>query len=241
MAAKDPDEGVVALFRNFAVKNEGKSAKEGRPVFDDLETCELRFPGSKNWSAYPATSMSHWVTDPQTGEQTKLTYAERFPRQYQQFKAHAQQTKSGTPLTYAPFLTEARRAELRAQNIYTVEAPTAIDGNELKNLGHGGRDMKNGAIEYLEETKKGAVNTQMQAEFDAMRAKQEAMEAELATLRHRAAVRDAEDAPQGDEFENMQLEELRAFITTHTGHAPHGSLNRKTLMRMARENQAKAA
>ena len=50
------------------------------------------------------------------------------------------------------FLTEARRAELRAQNIYTIEALAAIDGLELKNLGMDGRDLKNKAMEYLEES-----------------------------------------------------------------------------------------
>ncbi len=107
---------------------------------------------------FPATAFSHWEIDPQTGEQAKVTYAERFQRQYQQFKAHATQTKSGTPLAYAPFLTEARRAELRAQNIYTVEALAAIDGQELKNLGPGGRELKNAAMEYIEEAKARAPN-----------------------------------------------------------------------------------
>ena len=114
------------------------------------EIVELHYPGSRNWSAHPATSFSHWAIDPATGEQVKVTYAERFSRQYRQFKAHATQTKSGTPLTFATFLTEARRAELRAQNIYTVEALAAIDGQELKNLGPGGREMKNAAMEYIE-------------------------------------------------------------------------------------------
>jgi len=37
----------------------------------------------------------------------------------------------------------------------------------------------------------------------------------------------------------MTLDMLRDFIKTNTGHAPHGSLNRKTLVRMATEAQAK--
>jgi hypothetical protein len=93
----------------------------------------------------PATSVSHWAIDPATGGQIKVTYAERFRRQYQQFKALTAQTKSGTPLTHAPFLTEGRRAEMRALNIYTVEQLAAIDGQELKNIGTGGRELKNAA------------------------------------------------------------------------------------------------
>ena len=37
----------------------------------------------------------------------------------------------------------------------------------------------------------------------------------------------------GAQFDDMTLEQLREYIKTNTGHAPHGSLNRKTLMRMA--------
>ena len=65
---------------------------------------------------------------PVDGSQQPISYAERFRRQHQQFKAESVQTKSGTPLEYGRFLTEARRAEMRAQNIYTLEALAAIDG-----------------------------------------------------------------------------------------------------------------
>jgi hypothetical protein len=239
MAIKDPDDSVLAIFKDFAVKDENASAKAGRPIFNDMEIVELRFPGSKNWAAYPATSFSHWGTDPQTGEQIQITYAERFRRQYQQYKAHSVQTKSGTPTTYAPFLTEARRAELRAQNIYTVEALAGIDGQELKNLGPGGREMKNAAIEYIEETQKGAVNTQMQAELEALRAKYQLMEEDMAAVKsRREPTPDAPDQVRfepADEFDGMDLKQLREYITSNTGQAPIGALNTKTLRRMARE------
>src|SRR5882672_10105594 len=101
--ANDPDASLLVLFRNFAVKNESKSALEGRPIFDDMEIVEVRFPGSRSMSPFPATAVSHWAVDPHTGGQVQVTYAERFARQYQQFKAHTAQTKSGTPLSHAPF------------------------------------------------------------------------------------------------------------------------------------------
>jgi hypothetical protein len=233
MAPRDPDDSVLAIFRDFAVKDEAASAKAGRPIFNDMEIVELRFPGTKNWAAYPAASFSHWSVDPQTGDQVKMTYAERFSRQYRQFKAHSTQTKSGTPTSHAPFLTEARRAELRAQNIYTVEALAAIDGQELKNLGPGGREMKHAAMEYIAESQSGAVNTQMQAELEAMRAKYQAMEEDMAALRAQAS--SGEKPTTDDEFDGMSLEQLRDFITSNTGVAPKGSLNRKTLVRMARD------
>lgn len=234
MAEKDPDAGVLAIFKDHAVKNEAKSAAANRPIYDDMEIVELRFPGSKNWCAYPATSFSHWGVDPETGDQIKITYAERFPRQYRQFKMKSTQTKSGTPLEFAPFITEARRAELRALNIYTVEALAHLDGQELKNLGPGGREMKHAAIEFIDESQKGAVNTQMMAELEALRAKYQALEEQLAA--GKASVPAAGATPDiGDEFDGMSLEQLRDFITSHTGVAPKGALNRKTLARMARD------
>ena len=231
MSVKDPDDSIVVIFKEMAIKDEVASLASGRPVFTDAEIVELHYPGSKNWSAHPATSFSHWATDALTGEQVKVTYAERFQRQYRQFKAHATQTKTGTPLAYAAFLTEARRAELRAQNIYTVEALAHIDGQELKNLGHGGRDMKNAAMEYIAETQKGAGNAQIQAELEALRAVNAVMAEDLAMLK---AQQTAPSAGPADEYEGMDLPQLREFITIHTGQAPLGALNRKTLVRMAR-------
>jgi hypothetical protein len=222
--SKHPDDNIVALFKNHAIKNEGKSAEAGRPIFDDMEIVELRYPGSRNVGVYPATAMSQWEDDGPGSELRKLTYAERFSRQYQQFKAHSAQTKSGTPLDYATFLTEGRRAELRAQNIYTVEALAAIDGQELKNLGTGGREMKNRAAEFLAESDSNAVNTRMAAKLEALEARNSVLEEDLDRLKASAS--------EG-EFADMSLEQLRDYIKATTGHAPLGSLHRKNLIKLA--------
>jgi hypothetical protein len=228
---QDPDASVVALFKTIARKNETESIKQNRPVFDDFDVCELRYPGSKNVGVYPATGFSHWIVSPIDGSQQAISYAERFKRQYQQFKAESTQTKSGTPLEYGRFLTEARRAEMRAQNIYTLEALAAIDGAELKNLGMNGRDLKNKAQEYLDEAKLGAPNTQMMAELEALRARNALLEEDI----KRVAPSDEFTSTHGDRFDGMNIEQLREFVTTNTGQAPLGSMNRKTLLRLARD------
>ncbi len=228
MARQDPDEVLVALFKNHAVPNEAKTLQEGRPIFDDIEVVEIRSPGSRDVKVFPATSFSHWQSNPYSGEQIKVTYAERFAHQYRQFKALAAQTKSGTPLTHAPFMSEGKRAEMRAQNIYTVEALAAIDGAELKNLGSGGRELKNAAMAYMAEAKANAPSLQLQNELEQLRARN-------AILEEDAAAKKAREAAAENEFEGMELDELRQFIATNSGQAPHGSLNRKTLIRMANE------
>jgi hypothetical protein len=224
------DASIVALFKNFAIKNEIESAKANRPIYDDMEVVELRYPGSKNVGVYPADSFSQWIIDAMTGEQRAQTYAERFARQYNQFKMHAQQTKSGTPLDHAAFLTEARRAEMRAQNIYTVEALAAIDGAELKNLGYNGRDLKNQAQAYLDETKTGAPSSVLIAELEALKAKNAAMEDDLNAAREQMKSRVAYS-----EFDDMSTEALKAYITTNSGVAPQGNVARKTLVKMAQD------
>jgi hypothetical protein len=223
----DPDASVIAIFSNMAIPNPAKTREAGRPIFEDKEVCQLRYPGRRDNSFHLAIEVSHWHEDPETGEQVQVTYAERFSRQYRQFKEHATQTKSGTPLAYAPFLTEARRAELRALNIYTVEMLAALDGIELKNLGPGGRDLKNQAMAHIEETKAGAPNLQMVAELEALRARNALLEEDNKLMK-------AQLPEPEDNFDEMTLEQLRDYIATNTGHQPHGTPNKRTLIRMAR-------
>jgi len=235
MSVRDPNAAIVATFKNHTIPNISKTAAMGRKMFDDMEICEIRFAGSRAVSVFPATAMSHWDTGPD-GELVPITYAERFAHQYRQFKAQDAQTKAGTPLDYVPFLTEARRAELRALNVYTVEALAAVDGPELKNLGPGGREMKNKAMEFLEESKSNASTTAMQAELDAIKARNAILEEDMRSLKSAAS-----PADPGDEFAEMTVDQLRQFIGSATGIQPHGTLSRKTLLRMAQDAQQKAA
>ena len=228
---RDPDNGTVVIFKNHAVHNPAKSAIEGRPIHDDQEVAEVRFPGQRDMRVVPAVAHAEWITDPETGGLVSLTYAERYARQYRQFKENQVQTKSGTPLAYAPFLTEARRAELRALNILTVEMLAELDGQPLKNLGIGGRDLKNKAEEYIAESKQKAPDIQLANEVEALRLKNEVLETDLKMLREKAQNSEKADAM----FDEMTTDQIKDFIATNTGHVPQGALNRKTLVRMASE------
>jgi len=239
MAVRDPDDVAVVLFKYQSFKNDEKSLAAGREIHDDVEMCEIRFPGAKDWKAFPALELStQKIIDPYSGAEKRITYAERFPHQYQQFKRQQAQTKSGTPLDFAPFLTAARRAELRAQNVYTIEQLAAIDGQELKNLGPGGREYKNNAEEYLAEAKSGAPNLQMAAELEALRARNAVLEED-----HKRQLEQAQVAGQvASTFDDMTTEQLRDYVTTHTGQAPVGNnLSHKALKRLAMETKPSKA
>jgi hypothetical protein len=219
------DDDLVPIFKHLAVPNEAKSRAEGRPVFDDLEVVEIRKPGARDYQPFPVTAVSHWINDPFTGGQRQVTYAERFSRQYRQFKEQAAQTKSGTPLDLAPFLTEAGRAMLRAMNIYTVEALAHVDGQELKNLGPGGREQKNQAIDYIAESKQLVPNIEMQAELEALRARTMALEADNEALKARN--------DESSQFDEMSGTQLKDYIERESGSRPLGNPSRKTLVRSA--------
>jgi hypothetical protein len=227
MAIRDPDDALVVLFKYLAVKNPAETLAQGRPIFDDKEHVQIMAGGMKDVKVFPAHEFCRWVVDPYTGEQRKQTYAERFKRQYQQFKAEASQTKQGTPLDHAPFLSEGRRSELRAQNIYTVEQLALIEGAELKNLGPGGRDLKNQAVDFIEQAKSGAPNLQLQAELEALKARNAVLEEDL------AAKKELEKSE--GEFAGMTDQEIKEYITTHTGQRPLGNPARRNLVRMATE------
>jgi hypothetical protein len=208
---KDPDASLVPLFKNHAIPNTAKSAKAGRPIFDDMEVCEIRIPGSRDVKVVPATAFSDWTYDQFTGEQIKRTYAERFASQYRQFKMKDVQTKAGTPLEYVPFLTEGKRAELKALNVYTIEALAHIDGQELKNLGLGGRELKNQAVAFLEDTSKTAPSSQMAAELEALKARNQILEEDNKALAARRAMQE-KAKPETPPFGNamLDLEALKA-------------------------------
>jgi hypothetical protein len=235
--SRDPDAQLVATFRLQEFQNDAKTTKAGRPIYDDIEICEIRVPGSREVKVFPATEFSHWGDDPLTGRQVKVTYAERFRRQYQQFKESAQQTKSGTPLTHAPFLTGGRRAELRAMNIYTMEQLAAIEGAELKNLGPNGREFKNKASEYLTDAERNAPNSQLMAELEAMKAHAAVLEDDNAALKQQQhAKEEREYEGDGNELlDSMSNEQLKDLIATGTGNRPVGNPSRKSLLRMAQD------
>ena len=222
-AYQNPDDELVVTFKHLALPDEVKSMEEGRPIFKDQEVCEIRRPGAQDVKVFYAGEFARWVIDPHSGSQHKQTYAERFKQQYWQFKEHMAQTKSGTPLEYVSFLSEARRAELKAQNVYTLESLADIEGAELKNLGPGGRELKNQAMELIAKSKAQAPDLQLKAELEALRARNTILEEDARFKANR---------PEA-QFEGMTAEQLREFILTNTGQAPQGNNSHKTLVRMA--------
>lgn len=226
---------LVVTFRNDKVKNEDASKKKGRPIFDDMEQCVIRAAGDRNTvKVFPAHAFSHWTTNAE-GEQIAQTYAERFSGQYRRFKENQQQVQEGTPLSELPFLTEAKRSELRALNIHTAESLAALDGNNLKALGQGGRDLKNQAQAYIDAASDSSVVVRQAAEIESLKAQLAAMGVSNEALDPVAVPEQAADAPEVVDFSAWDDDDLKAHIAEKTGAKPRGNPNHDTLVRMAAE------
>lgn len=206
---------------------DAKATKEaGRPIFKDMECVEIRMAANKQTVAvFPAHDT--WKWDDIDGVRQPVTYAMRFPEQYKRFKANEAQAMSGTPLEELPFLTQAKRSELKALSIYTAEALASLDGQNLKNLGMGGRELRNQAEAYLNRATDSAAVTRMASEIEQLKATIAGLQAVPSIAPEPAQV----DSP----FNDMDDESLKVWISDATGSRPRGNPSHETLVRMASE------
>jgi hypothetical protein len=256
-AAAGPTSNLtVVTFKTIAVPNEAKSRKEGRPVFDDLDVCEIRFAANKMTAAvFPA----HDPEPNATRERGEIvTYAMLYNEQFRKFKAQEAQDVAGTPLSELTFLTEAKRRELRALNIHTAEALAALDGPPLKQLGMGGREWKNQAQAYIDAAAGSADVTAMAAQIaELQRQLAEATAPAPAPAKggrkagKQAKAAEPVEADEGDDGEDdaepdedaedddvkpideLTDAELKAYIKEATGEAVRGNVGRDTLIERA--------
>lgn len=240
------DAALTAIFSNSSVKDENASLSAGRPIYRDREIVTIHMAGNRKAIAvFPAHDF-----DPQaTAESLKhggdpVTYAVRFNEQYMAFKNNFDQPLSGTPLAEAPFLTEARRRELRALKVHTIEALADLDGGPLRILGPGGREIKNQAMAYLQTAAGTADVTALAATVEELRRQLEGekalrgqLEAEILKRQpvsqiaqeQQGGEQNSEDAKEPDDFTEFTDEELKDYIAEKTGQKPKGSPSRATL------------
>lgn len=219
------DSLITPFFKNVAIQDMNASKEAGRPIFKDMTVCEVRIAGDRNFApVVPAHSMWKRID----GEE--VTYAERWAAQYQRFMENAVQVADGTPLSELPFLTEAKRQELRALKVYTAEALASLDGKNLNALGAHGRELKNKATAYLENASGSATVTKL-AEKVAQ------LEALLAEQGGPAPVLDAAPAALAEPADEDERETLKARYAELTGARPRGNPSIETLRNMVAEAQ----
>lgn len=248
MSAESDKALTTVRFFLLPVQNEVNSKKHGRPMYDDMEMCEVRFAGNREKIIHaPAHEVFNSTRDPNTGDVNDITYAIAYPDLYRSFKLGETQSVSGTPLAELPFLTASKRLELKALNIHTAEALAALDGANLKMLGMGGRELKTQAQTYLDNAA-GSADVVRQAALIVAQA------ARIAQLEARSpgtsgAVDEAGGAeplaapedPNASPFFIMEADDIKNWIAEATGSRPKGNPSHATLVKLADEINADIA
>lgn len=103
---QNDNQGVYARFYLDAVKNEAKSAEEGRPIFEDKEFVEIIAAGNS----------TNIVVKP-----VRMNEIRRFPKEYAKFKDGERDQLVGTPLNEVPWMTKSMVEELNYLKVRTLE------------------------------------------------------------------------------------------------------------------------
>jgi hypothetical protein len=161
----EDDKRLYVQFFMEAVKNETKSAAEGRPIFDEKPLIRIFTPGSRDVMVTRAT--------PQ--------YQARFAAQWAKFQQSQEQAVDGTPLEQVPFLTVGQVAELKAINCITLEQLAGM-ADSLAQKFMGSHQLRQRAKDFLEVAKSAAPMTQLRAELEERDNKISVLERQVAEL-----------------------------------------------------------
>jgi hypothetical protein len=131
---------VFPMFIREPVKNEMKSAEQGRPIYETIEMIHIIIPGDNK------TAPVRRVTDHDR---------ERFAAAYQRFKNEEEMVFDGTPVDAWPRLTTREVYSLKAQNFFTVESIANCPDANLSKLGMGGMMLRDLAKAYIDAAAKG--------------------------------------------------------------------------------------
>ncbi len=138
-------------FHIEAVQDELASAREGRPIFREEERVEIFMPGN------PWSIPVHRVTD---------VHRQRWPREYEQFRAGIEQTAEGTLIGEWPIINRAMAMELNGLGIQTVEELAALSDLGCQRI-MGGTMFRAKAKAYLDDAERIALTEQQGAKIEA--------------------------------------------------------------------------
>ncbi len=139
--AQGDDSKVWAEFYNRAMIDGLASKDAGRTITKDVPHVKIIQPGESRLSVYdqPATNDD----------------AARFPRQWAAFKAGAEQTVAGSPLSLLFPQSPATVDNLNRCGIRTIEMLAAANDAALQEMGMGARSFQEKAKQYLQQADKG--------------------------------------------------------------------------------------
>jgi hypothetical protein len=207
--------------------NKRKTEEEGRPIYDDVEKVKIQIPGDRR-TVIGALAHDKSRLNKDTGQW--MTYADRFPKHYEAFKAGQEQIGSGTPLSELSWLTAAKVAELRALKITTAEALSNVNQETLGKLGAEGHSLRDKAKAYIENAHGSADIVRLSSENDELKARLEALEKQMTS----EPASSVSPENMGTPFDDWADEDVANWMTENGG-APDKRWKRETLLAAATE------
>ena len=240
---------AVVSFYNGVQINDGKTAAAGRPIYDDVEMIRIQWAGNTKSELHaPASDRSD---RPIVNREDQSRYWPKwkdhpdFKAAYEAFKAGNEHVVNGTPVSELPFLTDARRLELKAINILTAEQLAAIDINSK--LGRDLVSLRQQAAVYLQRAAGAAVDAQHEMEKAAMQAQLAELKAQMAQLltatsgKAPVAAKKVAAPETVSPFNGWADEDIRAWMRDADPGAPepHHKLGNAKLIALADELNAR--
>jgi hypothetical protein len=148
----DPSSSDGSTWVEFfldTIPDEAASAAAGRQVWKEEERVRYYFPG--NQTNRPVFKVTQQEID-------------KWPKQYEAFKAGHEMSIDGIPLEQWPVLKKSQVLELKALGFQTVEQIAAMNDNIIQKVGMGARELKNLAIAYLDDAESQALAARLSAE-----------------------------------------------------------------------------
>jgi hypothetical protein len=161
------DDKLLVVFHRHYMKNEEKSAAEGRPVYDDLDFIKILTPGDRD------NIVHRPVRDPED----KL----RFPRQWAAYQSGGGDRVDGTPLEHWPGVTRGQVEEFKFFHIQTVEQLAELKDDACQRM-PGAVSLKARAQAYVAAAKNEAPLVEKQKQIDEQAAQIKALQEQVKEL-----------------------------------------------------------
>ncbi len=146
-AQKAGDASLLVKFFLKTVQDKTQTAKEGRPMFKEVEYIDIKIPGSRGGGACRPVRQKD---------------LDRFPEHYSMFKNRIEAPVSGTPLAEWLLMSRSQAEELAFHNVKTVEQLAEMSDTHVGKF-MGLNTMKAKAKEWLKAAKDAAPAAELQA------------------------------------------------------------------------------
>jgi hypothetical protein len=183
LASQGDDSKVFATFYTRSVVDGLASKEAGRQINKDVSYVKIIQPGESRLGTYdqPATEAD----------------VQRFPRQWQQYKANQQQTMDGSPLSLLFPDNPAIVDNLKGAGVFTVEQLATMQLGQLQQVGMGGQTFQDRAKAYLAAADKGKDFHTLAARLEQLELSGRAKDDKIAALEAALAQRTEEPARRG--------------------------------------------